>query len=393
MRLAFVVQRYGLDVHGGAESECRLWAERLAVRHHVEVFTTCARDYLTWADFYTPGVEMINGVRVQRFPVDAPRDLESFNAFSRKIFGEPHTREQELEWMRRQGPYSSLLLEAIKTRQDHFDLFVFMTYLYSTTFFGLPPVRHKAILVPTAHDEWAIYLGIFQQLFSAPRYLIYNATAERALLHRLFDIAEIPGSEVGVGIDLAVPDATPPEADPPLLLYVGRIHSSKNCGELYEYVVRYRNERGTPLKLAFAGRADMEMPEHPDVLYHGYVSEAEKRRLVQRCAIFVMPSAVESLSIVCLEAWAAGKPTLVNGASEVLREQTLRSNGGLFYTSYAEFAACLDLLLNDSALRARLGRQGRRFVERWYSWPAVERRLEAALMEALRSVKKGVIKA
>ncbi len=51
MRIAFVVQRYGLDVHGGAEYHCREWAERLATRHRVEVLTTCARDFVTWADY------------------------------------------------------------------------------------------------------------------------------------------------------------------------------------------------------------------------------------------------------------------------------------------------------------------------------------------------------
>jgi glycosyltransferase involved in cell wall biosynthesis len=382
MRLAFVVQRYGLEVHGGAELHSRQWAERLAAQHQVEVLTTCARDYLTWADYYAPGVETINGVRVQRFVVDAPRDMAAFDRFSQAIFGQPHTREQEIAWMRRQGPYAGTLFQAIAAQRDRFDLFIFMTYLYCTTFFGLPLVREKAVLVPTAHDEPPIHLGIFRELFSAPRYIIYNSPAERALLRRLFALNDVPGSEVGVGVELP-PALAQEECAPPTLLYIGRIHPSKGCEQLYDYFVRYRATADRPLRLVFAGRADMTMPEHPDVVYSGFVSEAEKQRLLQQCSVLMLPSAFESLSIVCLEAWAAGKPTLVNGETLVLREQTLRSGGGLFYSCYEEFAACLDLLLGERSLRRTLGRQGRRFVERWYSWPVVERRLARALHEAV----------
>lgn len=382
MRLAFVVQRYGLDVHGGAELHSRQWAERLAAQHHVEVLTTCARDYLTWADYYAPGVETINGVRVQRFAVDAPRDMAAFDMFSQLIFGQPHTREQEIEWMRQQGPYAGALFQAITAQRDRFDLFIFMTYLYCTTFFGLPLVREKAVLVPTAHDEPPIHLGIFKELFSAPRYIIYNSPTERAMLRRLFALNDVPGSEVGVGVDLP-PQPAEEECEPPTLLYIGRIHPSKGCEQLYDYFVRYRATCATSLRLVFAGRADMVMPEHPDVVYSGFVSEAEKQRLLRQCSVLVLPSAFESLSIVCLEAWAVGKPTLVNGETLVLREQTLRSSGGLFYSCYEEFAACLDLLLGDRSLRRTLGRQGRRFIERWYSWPVVERRLARALHAAV----------
>ena len=57
MRLAFVIQRYGLEVNGGAELHCRWLAERLARRHQVEVFATRALDYLEWRNHYPAGTE------------------------------------------------------------------------------------------------------------------------------------------------------------------------------------------------------------------------------------------------------------------------------------------------------------------------------------------------
>ena len=70
MKLAFVIQRYGLEVNGGAELHCRWLAERLARRHEVEVFATRALDYLEWRNHYPKGTELVNGIPVRVEPAD-----------------------------------------------------------------------------------------------------------------------------------------------------------------------------------------------------------------------------------------------------------------------------------------------------------------------------------
>lgn len=391
MRLALVVQRYGEDVHGGSEYHARVWAERLARRHSVTVYTTCARDYLTWADYYPPGESWLNGVRVLRFRVPEPRDIESFNAFAPTVFWYPHSEADEIEWMRRGGPYSPDLFAAIAADQEQYDLYVFITYLYCHSYFGMPAVRHKAVLVPTAHDEPPIYLGIFRTLFRLPAYIIYNTPTERGFLGRLFELDHIPASEVGVGVEIPDLPHAPPASDPPTLLYIGRIHPSKGCDLLYTHVVRYIAERGSKLRLVLVGRADMDLPAHPQIELAGFVSEAEKQHYLHTCRALVIPSPFESLSIVTLEAWAAARPVLANGACDVLREQVIRSNGGLFYSTYEEFAACVDRLLDDPAVAQQMGQQGRRFVARYYSWQAVEQRLERALHAAYAHVQAAAL--
>ena len=76
-KIAFVCQRYGLEVNGGSELLCRQLAEKLAGYYDVEVYTTCAIDYVTWKNEYRPGTEEINGVTVHRFLNARQRDQQS----------------------------------------------------------------------------------------------------------------------------------------------------------------------------------------------------------------------------------------------------------------------------------------------------------------------------
>src|SRR3990172_7226995 len=85
--VAFVVQRYGEGITGGSESLARAVAERLASDYRITVFTSCARDYVTWRNELPAGLERLGGVDVLRFPVEAERDLSAFNAFAEPLYG------------------------------------------------------------------------------------------------------------------------------------------------------------------------------------------------------------------------------------------------------------------------------------------------------------------
>jgi glycosyltransferase involved in cell wall biosynthesis len=70
---------------------------------------------------------------------------------------------------------------------------------------------------------------------------------------------------------------------------------------------------------------------------------------------------------------------IANARCKVLAGQCLRSNGGLFYHGYAEFAESLRLLLRDDVLAASLGRQGQAYVDREYAWETIDEKLEGLL--------------
>ena len=107
-----MVQRYGLEINGGAELLCRDVAEHLSKYCDVDVITTCAIDYVTWENEYDAGETCINNVLVKRFPVDFPRDIIRFNKCSELVLCKDHSIDEEIEWMKLQGPLPTKLLSS-----------------------------------------------------------------------------------------------------------------------------------------------------------------------------------------------------------------------------------------------------------------------------------------
>lgn len=375
-RIAVVVQRYGEEVAGGAELHARWLAEHLLSLADVHVITTCAVDYTTWADYYPPGDSILNGVPIHRFPVDAPRDWQRARQQTGRILLYEHTLFDEIAWMKEQGPYSTPLLNHLRESYHHYDAFIFFTFLYATTYFGLPLVSDKAILVPTAHDDQYLPLPIFRPLFHLPYAIVYNTIPERMLVNRLTSNCNAQELIAGIGINVP-PDASPQRfrqkygLDDDYVLYLGRIHESKNVPELIAYFARFRQQYEKPIKLALVGQSQITWPPHPDIVHLGFVSEQDKFDAIQAAEVVIMPSLYESLSMLALEAWLMEKPMLVNGRCQVLKHQCRQSNGGLYYTSYDEFETGLSLLLSSPQLRQQLGRQGHQFTAQHYNWETI----------------------
>jgi glycosyltransferase involved in cell wall biosynthesis len=384
VRLAFVIQRYGTEVSGGAELHCRWLAERLALRHEVEVFATRALDYLEWRNHYPEGTEVVGGLPVHRHTVRRTRNARRFASLSNICFHESHTRREEEEWVRENGPYSPALVKAVARSRDRFDRFLFYCYRYYQTFHGLPVVRDKALLVPTAEEDPAIELTVFKELFRAPRGIVYLTPEERSLVQDAGRNHDVPSVVIGSGLNLPAADpgldfAARHGIERPFVLYVGRIDKNKGCVNLFAYFRKFVEETGKDVDLVLAGSAVIPIPDHPRIRHVGRISEEEKVAALGQCRLLVMPSPYESLSIITLEAWKLGAPVLANARCRVLMGQCLRSNGGLFYHGYAEFAEGLDLLLSEPALARQMGRQGQAWVEKECAWETVEQRVEELL--------------
>lgn len=387
MKLLVVVQRYGAAINGGAELHARHLAEHLARFADVRVLTTCAKDYITWRNELPPGETELDGIPVERFPVTQEREMLDFARRSRTVFGAEHSVADELAWMDSQGPTSPALVNRVRALRHTCDFALFFCARYYQAFYGCRAVPEKAVLVPTAEREPSMGLAVVGQVFRGVRAVMYNSPEERAMVEDLTGNQSVPGTVVGVGIDVDR------RGDParfrarygvtgPCLVYVGRVDRNKGCAELFEYFLSLVRTMPAAPTLVLIGAAVMPVPDHPRIRHLGFVSDEEKFDAIAAATALVMPSPFESLSMVVLEAWAQARPVLVNGRCEVLRGQCLRANGGLFYDTREEFAAALCLLLEDTPLATALGRNGQQYCRREYAWPVIERKYQS-MLEAL----------
>lgn len=380
-KLAFVCQRYGLEVNGGSELYCRQLAEKLAAYYDIEVYTTCAIDYVTWKNEYRPGSEMIHGVTVHRFANSRQRDQCVFDEISQRVFSQDeHSDADELEWIDQQGPACSDLLRTLAERHQEYKAVVFMTYLYYLTAKGLPLGFENALLIPTVHDEPSVYLRYYDKVFNSAKGLIWNSPEEKHFAEQRFpEVKQIPGVLAGVGVDIPPVERLPeiPEAlqNTPYIVYVGRIDESKGGKEMFRFFLEYKQQYGGNLKLVLMGKAVMDIPEHPDIVPLGFVSDEMKFAVIAASKALVLFSQFESLSMVVLESMAMGRPVLVNGKCDVLKGHCHRSNAGLYFESYPEFAAALNYLLTYQEQYEVMRWNGKKYVAENYQWAKIIERI------------------
>ena len=297
-------------------------------------------------------------------------------------------------------------------------MLIFFTYLYAPTALGLQIDPSRSILVPTAHDEPAIKLRLYRDLFRKAKAIAYNTDVERRFLNSTFDIRATAEATVGCGVDLpqnrphpGTPEAAeaaasddelarqglrqppahararrgvPPPASPARPgRALRRAHRSRQGLRGAAAHFNGYQRAGGDAMLVLMGAKLMPLPEDPSVRFAGMLSEAERAEALEAATVVVVPSPHESLSLLALEAMAVGTPILVNGRSDVLVDHCRKSQAGLYYSSEDEFTEALKMLLADDRLRAQMGCNGRH-VKTNYRWDVDHAEVCDGLMAALK---------
>jgi len=283
------------------------------------------------------------------------------------------------------------MLPLLAERAAEVDVVTFFTYLYWPTWAGIPvAAAHAPTLVQlTAHDERPFFLPVLDESLRRADGFLCLTPEEAALVRRRFGQRR-PVSITGAGTPLDVSGDTATFrarfglGDRPYILYVGRVDPSKGSVELVEYFAEYKRRNPSDLTLVIVGERVAEVPDRPDLVLTGFVDEATKASAIAGCLALAMPSYYESFSMVVTEAWAHGRPALVQGRCDVLAGQVRRSAGGLSYRGFAEFETALVELEITPGLADGLGRSGRSYVRRHYDWDVVLDRYERAYARASR---------
>ncbi|MBN1917881.1 MAG: glycosyltransferase family 4 protein [Verrucomicrobia bacterium] len=387
MKLALTIPRYDPASAGGAEVLAKDLLEHLAgAGHTIEVLTTCARNHATWANEFEPGVTGVNGITVRRFHVNEHRDIAKLVEIQERILAfEELSHDEEKRWIAN-GVNSEALYRHLQAVRSEFDAFLFIPYLFGTTYWGAQIVSERSVLIPCLHDEPYAALSIFRELFDNVKGVLFNTEPERDLGIRMFDLPDYKTSVVGMGFEPAA------EYDgerfrrahrikEPFILYSGRREHGKNTPLLLEYFRTYKRYAKNDLRLVLLGSGPVELQpiDRKYVTDLGYVSEQTKHDACAAALAFVQPSVNESLSIVIMESWLAGRPVVVHAGCAVTRDHAHRSQGGLAFGTYFEFEEILNLLLERPDAADALARNGRAYVRNELSWSKCLERFETAM--------------
>jgi glycosyltransferase involved in cell wall biosynthesis len=406
-KIAFIVQRYGLEINGGAEYHCRVVAEKLKDIYDVNILTSCAKDYTTWLNDYPEGITHVNDIPVHRFFISRPRDHKAFRSFDRKVirkrklyqkflrfFGlldayEKNITEEtwkglERQWIDFQGPYLPNLVEHLQENHSGYDALIFFTYLYYPTVYGINVAPQKSILIPTAHDEPSIYMRIFKDMFNIPAAILYNTLSEKRFVNKLTGNSDIYSEIAGLGIETAKPvnklsEELLNKTGDNYLIYIGRVDVAKGCKTLIDHFIKYKAEINTPFKLVMVGQVFLKIPPHNDVITLGFVSEDDKLSLLANAHALVIPSLYESLSLVTLESMAYGIPVIANQKCEVLKDHIENSHAGFLFADYESFKLAVDTVSAPNFDKAAMAANAKKYIAENYTWDMTIRKYQNAI--------------
>lgn len=408
-KIAIVVQRYGLEINGGAELHARLIAERLNLIYDIEIITTCAIEYEFWDNHYPAGTEIINDIKVRRFLTEK-KDLSRFQKLSKIIYSRFKYNHRKLhffnfpylffkrkkynklsvdfnEWLEVQGPYSKDLIHFIQAHKDNYQAFIFFTYLYHPTNIGITEVAQKSILIPTAHDEPPFYLSGYGTLFSLPKFIMYNMDSEKNLVESVYPQAKKIASEIaGIGFDKITPTAFEIPLDKKYFIYIGRMEDSKGCNILLDYFSRYIKETAADVELIFIGQNVQQYKESKNVRFLGFIDENIKNFYLSNAEALIIPSLYESLSMVTLEAMQIGKPVIANKKCDVLKNHIEQSKAGFLFENYNDFRTVIDRTLSlSSSEKNNIAQNGTRYVKNNYDWETIMEKFYKAIDYVVKS--------
>jgi len=377
IKIRFVTPWYG-EFAGGAEYAARKLAENLfKINIDVGVLTTCCKTPFDdwWSDDFIPGEYKINGIKVLRFPVNKEHSDLYHKVNNKIINGLPLSREEELNYMR--GNINShALISYIKKNRQY--LYVFIPYLYGTTFWGTLSVPERAIIIPCLHDEPVARWEIIRNMFIRARKIILLTNEEKELAKRFCNLDTDSMTVLGVGLDTvknynALRFREKYKIKEPFIIYAGRKDMGKNVHTMIDYFKRYVELYDNKLKMVFIGGGDPSIIPQNDSRFIdlSIIPEQDKYDAISASIALCNLSENESFSFVIMESWLTSRPVIVSSKCNVTRAHCIKSKGGISVSNVQEFIECVKKLSKETKYSDEMGANGKKYVEENYSWDKI----------------------
>lgn len=382
MRLGFVTPWYGDNIPGGAEAELRGIVKHLKDKAEVEVLTTCVEKFGSdWnKNFHKEGLTEEGGIAVRRFKV-RKRDAKAFDDVNYKLMKGLRLTDDEAQVFVDEMVNSDDLYAYMAEHKDEYDLFVYIPYMFGTTYNGIKVCPEKSVLIPCLHDESYIYMKPFKDVFPSLAGMIFLSDPEKELAERVYDLSSVDDRTLGAGVNTEFESSAERFREKfgikdKFILYAGRKDSGKGVDVLIKYFAQYKRRHETDLKLVLIGGGSIDIPKSVvgDVIDLGFVDAQDKYDAYAAATLFCQPSFYESFSIVIMESWLAKRPVIVNGKCEVTKNFASKSNGGLWFENYPEFEETVNYIMEHEGIADTMGANGRQFVLENFAWDVITKK-------------------
>lgn len=379
-RLGFVTPWYGENIPGGAEMELRGLVKHLhGAGIDVEILTTCVKQFTSdWnVNYYKEGADNVNGIRVIRFPV-RKRDVVAFDAVNYKLMNNMPISEEEEEIYVREMINSPALYKYMDEHKMEYSLYVFIPYMFGTTFWGAQVCPEKSVLIPCLHDESYAYMQCFKNIFQKVGGMIFHAKPESELANSIYDLSAVPNAILGEGVYTEIMSDAHSfrnkfKIDSPFILYAGRKDKGKNVDTLVKYFGEYKRRNSSGLKLVLIGGGKIDIPKEykHEIIDLGFVDLQDKYDACAAAEFLCQPSKNESFSLVIMESWLCSRPVLVHEDCAVTKNFAIESKGGLYFKDYYDFEGCLNFYLEHKDIATEMGKNGRAYVIENFAWDVI----------------------
>ena len=305
--IAFVIPWFGFDIPGGAEMELKGLVSHLHdAGVKVEILTTCVKEFTSsWSvNHYKQKAYVENGITVRRFKVKKQK-TDLFNTVNKKLMSNDKLTPEEEKIFTDENVNSPNLYKYIAKHKEDYDLFVFIPYMFGTTYHGIQQCIDRAVMIPCFHDESYIYMDRFKEAFSKVAGMIFHARPEMELASKVYDLSNVDARELGEGVYTdyeydAERFREKYNIDSPFILYAGRKDIGKNIYTLIYYFEEYKKTHHfDDLKLVLIGGGKVNIParikEH--VYDLGYVPMQDKYDAYAAATVMCQPSKFESFSL------------------------------------------------------------------------------------------------
>lgn len=161
--------------------------------------------------------------------------------------------------------------------------------------------------------------------------------------------------------------------------YIGRLEEWKGVKSLPYIIKKVKKIEDINFHIIGDGPLRSYLEKNCDAKFYGNVSFSEIPKIFEKIDILILPSLIEGIPTVILEAFSSGCPVIARNVGSV--SELVSSKNGFLVKNDDDFVEKILYLSENKELISKMGKNGRKLVEKYYSWEKVVEMFEKVVQE------------